>query len=202
MPRTSSLRRTQPLTPMTFGLLGINFLVFLIEIRAGGSTNLETLRQLGGLVPPAVWQQEEWWRVISANFLHSGWIHLSMNMFSLFLLGRLVERWLGMGRFLLVYLLSGIGAMTAFAIAFADNQEIILVGASAAIMGLVGVIVAQSWLLWVKTRTLLARRRLVYILGILLLQFSLDWLFPQISFSSHLFGLLCGFAIAYVILDR
>jgi rhomboid protease GluP len=185
----------------TYLLIGINLSVFALEINSGGSENLETLYQLGALVPQEV-LAGEWWRLVSANFLHFGWIHLASNMLGLFFIGRFVELVLGFSRFLIAYLFSGIGSMLAFSILtreLGDYQQI-LVGASAAIMGLVGVMIAIAFSDWRKEKSRLAARRLNFIALIIGLQFLFDIANPQVSFLSHLLGLILGFIIGSILL--
>jgi len=90
-------------------LIGLNVLMFGVEICLGGSNNPEVLYRLGALFPPAV-RAGEWWRLLASLFLHFGALHLAMNMLALWLLGPFVEFALGWRRFLPLYLLSGLGA--------------------------------------------------------------------------------------------
>ena len=83
----------------TYVLIGLNLAFFLLEIKNGGSQNIDTLYRLGGLAPTSVWQGE-WWRLITANFLHFGWIHLLSNIVGLYFIGAIVEFSLGVIRYL------------------------------------------------------------------------------------------------------
>ena len=173
--------------------IALNILAFLMEVNLGGSRNLAVLFWLGALVPQAV-SQGEWWRLVAANFLHYGPLHLTMNMLGLWMLGPFVEFSLGFRRFLLVYLLSGIGAM-GVALAFMNttrNGEL-LVGASACVMGLVGSTGAILLRGWQRYKARIASRRLVSILFIVALQTLFDWLVPQVSMTAHLSGVVIGF---------
>ena len=185
----------------TYGLIGLNLLFFFQEVTEGGSQDLETLYQLGALVPQAV-QSGQWWRLLSANFLHYGWLHLLTNMLGLYFLGRPVEMALGTVRYLFVYLVSGVGSMSVFALwaLQVGNSMQILVGASAAIMGLVGVIGAIFLQGWRREKTRLAARRLRFIVLVIGLQFAFDLTTPQVSFLSHLFGLILGFVMGNLLL--
>jgi rhomboid protease GluP len=185
----------------TYILIGMNLSVFALEIVSGGSQNLETLYQLGALSPEEVWLGE-WWRVLSANFLHFGWLHLITNMLGLYFLGQFVELAIGISRYLFIYLISGTGSMLAFsvlAIKFGDSQQL-LVGASAAIMGLVGVIGAMFFRDWRKEKSRTATKRLRFILLVIVLQFVFDLTTPQVSFLSHLLGLAIGSITGYLVL--
>ena len=194
----------------THGLIALNLIFFLLQMVGGGSEDLNTLYRLGALGPEAVWSGQ-WWRLLNANFLHFGWLHLFTNMLGLYFLGRFVELNLGTGRYLIAYFISGIGSMLAFSIVAlkmgADNQ--ILVGASAAIMGLIGVICAIFLRLWLKEKSLVAARRLRILLFIIGVQFAFDLalprlldVLPQVSLLSHGLGLAIGFLTGIFLLMK
>ncbi|MBR8826461.1 MAG: rhomboid family intramembrane serine protease [Gomphosphaeria aponina SAG 52.96 = DSM 107014] len=185
----------------TYGLIGVNLLFFILEIVNGGSENLDTLYFLGGLVPAKVFSGQ-WWRLLSANFLHFGWLHLLTNMIGLFFLGRFVELSLGAVRYLIVYFLSGVGGMLAFSLLAINlgDQEFILVGASAAIMGLVGIITLLFLRLWYQEKSRLAAQRLTFLCLIIGVQFAFDISSPDVSFLTHVFGMMIGFFTGMIIL--
>ena len=185
----------------TYRLIGLNLLIYAWEIKLGGSEDFLALEQLGALIPERV-IAGEWWRLIGANFLHYGSFHLASNMLSLFFIGRLIELSLGAKYYLTIYMVSGIGSMLTFTLfAFRiglDNA--FLVGASAAIMGLIGAILAISLQIWLKNRkSVTARRRLQQIILIVIIQFIFDNIVPQISFHAHLFGFIIGFFISSIL---
>lgn len=188
----------------TYILIALNLLLFGIAVNRGGiegSRNLDTLDYLGALIPIKVWAGE-WWRVISANFLHYGLLHLSTNMLALYFLGRLIETNLGALYYIFIYVFSGIGAMSTFTIwsLIRGDNYAFLVGASAAIMGLVGTLLAISAFLWIKKKTPINTKRLVLVITVIIIQFVFDNLIPQVSFHSHLFGLIIGFFLGVVVL--
>ncbi len=180
----------------TYTLITLNLFSYAIEIKLGGSTNFLVLERLGALIPEQVYLGE-WWRLINANFLHYGWLHLTTNMLSLYVLGRLVELSLGATSYLIIYFASGIGSMLLFSLIHLklENLNIFLVGASAAIMGLIGTILAICLQLWFRQRNAINTRRLLQVIAIILLQFVLDNLIPQVSFYSHLFGFTIGLIV-------
>lgn len=187
--------------PITYVLIGINLIVFALEIKLGSSESLSILDYLGALIPQKV-IGGQWWRLISANFLHFGWLHLATNMLALYFLGRLVEVSFGLFKYLFVYFCSGIGAMFLFTILTLKTGEynVVLVGASAAIMGLIGSILAIFLQIWLKKRTKLNAKRLQMIVFVIIIQFIFDNLFPEVSFTSHLFGLIIGFFVSVFLL--
>ncbi|MDB9312144.1 rhomboid family intramembrane serine protease [Spirulina sp. CS-785/01] len=188
---------------ITYSLIGLNVLVFLVEVILGGSQDLDTLNQLGALVPYAVVKGERW-RLLAANFLHYGYLHLFANMIGLYLLGPFVESRLGRGRYLFIYLGSGIGAMFLFsAIAIAQNDPYqSLVGASAAIMGVLGAIVAIFLQGWLKDNSPIAARRLRLFLVIIGLQITFDLIIPEVSVLAHVLGLGLGFTLTMLLAQK
>jgi rhomboid protease GluP len=186
----------------TYILIGLNLLIYGLEVKLGGSENFLVLERLGALMPEKV-LAGEWWRLIGANFLHYGLFHLATNMLSLFFVGRLIELSLGVMNYLIIYLVSGIGSMLTFTL-FSFRlglNNVFLVGASAAIMGLIGAILAIFLQIWLKRRhSVTAKRRLQQIILIVIVQFVFDHLIPQVSFHAHLFGFIIGFLVSNVLI--
>ncbi len=183
-------------------LIAINVLAFVAEICLGGSTNLHVLYQLGGLFPPAV-RDGEWWRLVASLFLHFGPLHLAMNMLGLWLLGPFLEFALGFRRFVLVYLLAGIGSMaTVMALSSRLDAEALTVGASGCVMGLVGATGLLMLRGWLREKALAARRRLALMLLIVSMQTLFDFAIPQVSMTAHLSGAVIGFAATIFLHDR
>ncbi|HAC64315.1 MAG TPA: rhomboid family intramembrane serine protease [Cyanothece sp. UBA12306] len=182
-------------------LILFNICYFLVQIILGGSENINIIYHLGALVPQEVVQGESW-RLITANFLHYGWLHLLVNMIALYFVGSFVDAKFGIYRYLLIYFISGIGAMAGFTY-FAlktNNTDYILLGASGAIMGLVGSITALFIQNFCKEKSLIAKNRLQFILFVVSIQFVCDLLMPEVSFYSHLFGFIIGFFVGSILL--
>jgi rhomboid protease GluP len=178
----------------TFGLIGLNIIVFAIELISGGSQDLEVLYHLGALVPTVVWQGE-WWRLLSATFLHYGFLHLALNMFGLAYLGVFVEIRLGIWKYLVAYLLCGTGSMlvvTILAVSL-NSEPQVTVGASGAIMGIVGATAAILLQGWRREKSRIAAQRLKSILFIIGFQIFFDLTTPNISVVGHTSGLVLGF---------
>lgn len=178
----------------TYGLVALNLLVFGLELVQGGSENLDTLYRLGALVPENV-LLGEWWRLLSSIFLHYGGVHLVANMLGLYVLGVLVETILGSGRFLLLYFFSGLGSMLTIAVlaVLLSVPDLIGVGASGAIMGLLGAMAAILLKGWRQDKAKVAAKRLRLILLIVGLQVISDVFTPQVSLVGHASGLVLGF---------
>jgi rhomboid protease GluP len=187
----------------THVLVAANVAFFVIELLQGGSRDLRTLFRLGALVPRAV-LAGEWARVLAANFLHFGLLHLAMNMIGLMVLGPFVEGALGRLRFVVTYLASGVlalGAIVLLARAGVLPEDDLLVGASACVMGLVGAsgaVLFRGWRMGART----AGRRLGRVVLIIVLQAAFDLSTPEVSFTAHLAGAIAGFLVGYAIEPR
>jgi rhomboid protease GluP len=183
-------------------LIALNVLMFAAEMCFGGASNPETLYRLGALFAPAV-RAGEWWRLAASLFLHFGPLHLAMNMLALWVLGPFVEFALGFRRFLLVYLLAGVGSMgVVMGFASGPNGEQLTVGASGCIMGLVGATGALMLRGWLREKALAARKRLLAALLIVAMQSVFDSLVPNVSMTAHLSGAFIGFAATMILRDR
>lgn len=184
----------------TFLIIGLNLVAFALLIKFGGSTNLYTLYNLGALVPQQV-LAGDWWRLLTATFLHFGWLHLMMNMVGLYYFGRVVEFILGVKQYLFVYLTTGVGAMLTVTLMYilGYSQENFVVGASGSVMGLVGVSVAIFLRDWLKNRGSIASKKLQSFLFIILIQTVFDLTTPQISFVSHISGTIIGFLLGMIV---
>ncbi len=183
---------------LTYGLIGLNLIIFIVEILTGGSRNPYTLYRLGALVPAAV-EAGQWWRLFSSLFLHHGFIHLSLNMLALYILGPFVESVLGWRRYIFLYLVAGVGAglvVVALAVLGLLPTNQLLVGASGGIMGLIGATGAIMLRGWRQEKARVASKRLIAVGLIVALQVILDLLVPQTSFTAHLAGAIIGFLVA------
>jgi len=104
---------TRPST-FTFVFLAVNVFIFLLMSLAapGGSENNEVLLAYGAKKNSLI-DAGEWWRFITPVFLHIGWIHLLVNMYSLFILGPYVEKLYGSARFVFFWIATGVAGVVA-----------------------------------------------------------------------------------------
>ena len=131
---------------VTYGLAGINILIFFIETVLGGSEDVRTALRFGALYVPYVVQRGQWYRLFTAMFVHFGIQHIASNMISLIAMGSIVEKMLGHVRFALLYLLSGIGGdlLALFLELHKGESNSISAGASGAICGLLSVFIVAA----------------------------------------------------------
>lgn len=159
-------------------LIGINAAVYALTLLTGDRLVLEF-----GMFGVAV-AAGEWWRLMTAPFLHAGLWHVGLNMYALWILGTLVEPLLGRWRFVAVYLVSALGGAVA-SYAFSDPR-IISVGASGAVFGLLGATI-------VALRKL--NRSVSGVMALLAINVVLGFVFPGIDWRAHLGGLLAGLVL-------
>ncbi len=175
---------TIPLFPVrvTYGLIVINVLVFLLDLLSG-----HFLLWMGGIIPPSV-VEGEYWRLLTAGFLHFSLQHIAFNMWALYVLGHDLEKLYGWRRFLGGYLVSLLAG--SLMIAGLQDMNSISAGASGAIMGMAGMLIVYLYryrLMWNTRFTLNSLVRMVAInLAIGLL--------PGVSLWGHLGGVLGGLA--------
>ncbi len=125
-----------------------------------------------------------------------------MNMLALWVLGPFVEFALGFWRYLVVYLAAGIGSMGVVTLLSPPESAEWLVGASGAIMGIVGATGALMLRGWRGTGAGMAKRRLISVAVIIVVQTIFDNMVPQISGTAHLSGAAIGFAVCLLLRDR
>lgn len=189
---TQTLRRYTGGPFVTYSIIGLNVAVWLLGLLAGPRAILTGSPLAGafGLFGPAV-AAGEWWRLITSGFLHSGLIHLGLNMFVLYILGPGLERVLGRVRFLALYT-AGLTAASLGALLLSPAG--LTVGASGAIFGLMGATI-------IGQRATGINPWRSGIIGWVVINLIFTVAVPGISIGGHLGG-LAGGLIAGVILWR
>jgi len=183
---------------ITYSLIVINILGYLLSAFLSKSLidmDIEVLVNMGALYGPITVLDGEWWRLLSAMFLHGGMTHLLMNMFSLYLIGRGVEQYFNTTSYLSIYLFSGLlGGLASLYI----HPASVGVGASGAIFGIFGAM-AGFFLAHrdkIEAHTKAFMKEFAIIIGInLVLGFSI----PSVDVSAHVGGLVVGFIGGYVV---
>jgi rhomboid protease GluP len=171
---------------LTYLILILNFIFFVVSYWLGGTRSLQVLLQMGAKYNPGIWMGE-YWRLLTPLFLHAGLPHFLFNSFALFQLGRVVERLFGRVRFVFLYFLSG---LLGSALSTIFRPEIISVGASGALFGLLGALIYFSLRKPVTARRFFGSSLWV-VLGINLF---LGFVIPGIDYLGHIGGFLGGLA--------
>jgi membrane associated rhomboid family serine protease len=181
-------------------LIALNVIGFLCELYAGGPGILSgfgdprsrNVLLEAALIPQAVLQYGQWWRIVTGAFMHSGLLHIGVNMLSLWFLGRFIEYALGPWRMLVVYVVSLVAS--GLGVVYFSDPLTPTLGASGAIFGLFGALFAIGLRLG-KPGMELVRANI----GILAVNLIITFTVPAISWQAHVAGLLAGFAFTFLI---
>ncbi|MGV9389362.1 rhomboid family intramembrane serine protease [Streptomyces olivaceus] len=174
-------------------LIGVNLAMFLVQLYVGDRfTN--HLEMIGRAYVPLLGSVEgvaegQWYRLLTAMFLHGSYMHILFNMLSLWWLGGPLEGALGRVRYLALYFCSGLAGSALTYLIAEPNQPSL--GASGAIFGLFGATAAL-------VRRLNADMRPVVILLVINLVFTFTW--ANIAWQAHVGGLVGGAVIGYAML--
>ena len=177
--------------PVTKVLIGINVVIFLAEmvlgavgVMGGGST--QTLVNMGALVPAYVAVKHEYWRLLTAMFLHGGLLHVAFNMYALYLGGSFLEALAGRGKYIAIYLVAGVAGNVA--VYLLASPFSVTIGASTAIFGIFGALFMYSF----HFRDSAAGRALSSMGTVILINLVITFVMPGISWQGHIGGLIGG----------
>lgn len=169
-------------------LIGISVVVYLLQVIGGAEVNarfwLVAVQPFGPVAGEGV-AAGEYYRLLTAAFLHGGIFHLVLNMYALLLFGPVLEQALGRLRFGALYVLAALGGSAA-SYAFSPPLQPSL-GASGAVFGLLGGYLVVS-------RRMGRNASLVY--GVLAVNLALGFFLTNIDWRAHLGGLVAGAAVA------
>ena len=179
-------------------LIALNVLFFLYLEITGSSENVYFMYTKGAMSAPAVLEDGEYYRLLTAMFMHFGIRHIMNNMLVLFVLGDNLERALGHVKYLIFYLLCGIGSNLVSMMAHSTDTMTVSAGASGAIFGVVG------GLLYVVTANKgrledLSTRQLVIMIFFSL---YLGYTSTGVDNTAHLSGLVIGIVLAIILYHR
>lgn len=159
-------------------LIGINALVFLAQMASNdGVTALLALSSEAVFFTP--------WTLITSGFAHSSFLHIALNMYSLWIFGEALEEYLGAKKFLWLYLMSILGGSIAYLL-FSSGGWV--VGASGGVFGLMG-----AYFIVMRAMGFRSSQMLVLI-G---LNVFIGFTNPSTAISAHIGGLVAGGAIAW-----
>ena len=174
-------------TPVTWTLIAINVAIFVIGLLSEDAKReiFNNAVQYRPLI-----ENGEWWRIFTAMFLHANVTHILFNMWALFLFGPALERRFGSMSFISLYVAAGIGGGALYHVVGRIEPA---VGASGAIFGLMGALIAATY----RQRHTPAGRAVFSQLTLLLvINLALPFIIPNIAWEAHMGGLVAGLAIA------
>ena len=177
------MARARPLA--TYALIAINLAVYGVCVAQAGTGSfygfVDSPVFNSATLSPIDLAHHEYWRLITSGFLHLSPMHIAVNMFSLYILGTMLEPILGTGRFLQIYLTSLFGGSAAVALFAGENTA--TAGASGAIYGLMGAMLVI---------VLKLKAPAGQVIAVIAINLVISISVPGISLVGHLGGLLFG----------
>lgn len=191
--------KQKPEALCTTVIIVINIAVFLILSLFGDTEDAVFMLQHGAMYEPMVTQQHEFYRIFTSIFLHFGITHLLNNMVLLGALGWNLELEIGKMRFLIIYLVSGIGG-NLLSLYFGISAETYAVsaGASGAIFGLMGALLYVV----IANRGRLGRLSGRGMLFMVILSLYFGFTSSGVDNWAHIGGLITGFVMAVILYRR
>lgn len=180
-------------------MVAVNILVFLLTEITGSSLNSGNLVRWGAAETQLIAQNHEYYRLFTCMFLHFRIEHLGNNMLVLVFLGDSLEREVGRLRYLLIYLIGGLGASSiSFFMEVRNGENVVSAGASGAVFAVIGA------LIYVVIRNKgkvgeYSTRQLVFLAA---LSLYMGWTSAGVDNAAHLGGLICGFLIGVVFCQK
>lgn len=181
---------------ITLIVIAINVVAQLLVMAQGGTTdpNRSDFFRWGWMSGIEVALGEDYWRLVTAAFLHGGLLHIALNMYALYLFGPFVEEVLGRWRFVVTYLTLAVGSSVLVYLLTAPG--VATIGASGAVFGLFGL----ALVFLIRTRqNITGMLVLLAINGVISLQSGISW---QGHLGGFLTGLALGLVFAYAPRDR
>mgnify|MGYP001058900385 CR=1 FL=1 len=181
--------------PVTTVLLTLNALMVIVVLWFGGF-GLEVLVETGAIWPPLLTVGGQWYRLVTAMFLHGSLLHFLMNSLVLYYLGSHLERLLGGFKFGVFYMVSGI--VSSLAVVWLGNQNAVTIGASGALFGVIGALLYLTYVrpTWFQGAAIRQIRQLVII------NLVLTFAIPNISVTGHIGGFLAGLLLITLLVPK
>ena len=176
---------------VTYIIMAICIILFILMDLSGGSTNSQTLLKYGANLDVLV-KNGEYYRLFTCIFLHIGIMHLLCNMYSLYIIGREVENLFGKIKYIIIFILSGIFG-SIMSLAFTHNT--ISAGASGAIFGLLGALLYFG----MHYRTYLGEAIKRSIIPIIVINLIIGFFAEGIDLAAHIGGLVGGVLVAMMV---
>jgi membrane associated rhomboid family serine protease len=202
-----------PVPPLvTWGIIAVNFVAFLIQQGAGDANNEIIIKTFGAIpsqidyLAPRIGYFPADLTLVTSLFLHEGWEHIIGNMLYLFVFGDDIEEALGPVRFLVFYLLSGIAASAAFVVVNA-HSDLPLIGASGAISGVLGayLLIRPCAKVSVIFSVILIRVPAWLVIGLFVLLQAYhisNWDDDGVAYMAHLGGVVAGVMLLLALRPR
>jgi rhomboid protease GluP len=177
--------------PVTFVILALNTIMMLFVMFDGGF-NVENLIGWGAIYPPFV-KDGQYYRLLTATALHGSIIHYFFNSYVLYFLGTNMEKMIGPLKFGFVYVISGL--ISSVAVVYLGEQNIVTIGASGAIFGIMGGILMLS----IRKKSWFNPRGIQSIRTLVVINLIFTFTIPNISIPGHIGGLVAGILLFLLI---
>ncbi|WP_026882717.1 rhomboid family intramembrane serine protease [Clostridium akagii] len=177
----------------TYIIIGINIVVFLISAYLSGNIfNIDSNVLISmGAKENSLISNGEYYRLLTSEFLHAGIVHITMNMYSLYIVGKLVEKIYGKSRYIVIYIVSAIGAST-LSYLFSNSMSI---GASGAIFGIMGATLVMAY----KLRDRIGKGFLKNVIAVIVINLIFSVSVPNIDLFAHLGGFISGTILSWLL---
>jgi membrane associated rhomboid family serine protease len=188
-------------TPVTYALLIVNIALFgLMLIAPAGADDPAALIAFGAKTNSLL-REGDWYRLVTPIFIHGGLLHLLFNSYALYATGPLVEKLYGSARFLLIYLLAGIGGVMGSFIwqTVTQHPDVPSVGASGALFGLFGLQLVFAFRNRQEVPLNFRRALRASVLPVIVINLLIGFALPFIDNGAHIGGLLTGALLAFFI---
>jgi rhomboid protease GluP len=190
--------RTPYRPPVTVALVGVNVLVFAAMVAGGvpieNPNSFHLLKWGADFGPQSLGAQP--WRMLTSNYVHVGIIHLAVNMWGLWQVGRLAERIFGKWTYFLIYTACGIAGSLA---SLLWNPMGVSAGASGALFGLVGALIGALYLGKLPFPKAALQGLLKNLLLVVAVNLYLGAVIAAIDNAGHVGGLVMGLALGAVV---
>ncbi|MDE2600219.1 MAG: rhomboid family intramembrane serine protease [Rhodocyclaceae bacterium] len=196
------LKSLGPTPWVTWALIATNIVVWIgVSLSVGNfmQTPADKLLAVGGNAASAV-QNGEWWRLLSALFLHGGFMHVAMNMLGLYSVGMLLERIYGPRLFAIIYLGSGLVG-SALSLSYAA-QTAVSVGASGAVFGATGALLVALFQHRDTVPKALGKSNISGLAFFILYSLLQGFTHAGIDNAAHIGGLVSGCILAAILPGR
>jgi rhomboid protease GluP len=198
-------------TPLTYGILGLNILIYLFMTYVAGGNLFEnlvygvdsaTLVAFGAKTNALLWERGEWFRLVTPIFIHGGLVHILSNSYALWMVGPQVERLYGSARFVVIYLLAGVmGVIGSYINSMMMDRDPMTpsVGASGALFGLFGVLAVFGYKYRKDLPPAFRSAFGAGVFPVIAINLVIGFSVPVIDNGAHIGGLIGGALLALLI---
>lgn len=199
MSRISEMVRQKTFPFITVILIVMNLVYFILIVTGGSPLSSAYMISMGADFAPLVFEEHEYWRILTSMFMHFSFQHLAGNMIYLGIVGFTYEPVVGHWKYLLVYMLSGIGGnVVSCAYYQLTGQNVVSAGASGAVYGLMAMVIYLMYTARKRSKAPFLLSRMAVILVFLL--YSNFGTGRGVDVAAHLGGLAFGLIVSILFL--